>query len=204
MKWTLLKGIFFGGAAVLSTAGIAHAQQSAEESVAVGLDIQITPESLSISGLESVVLSSDGTDLNTSDVQTFCAFTPGRYINMVVSGSESDPSESASNFFARNSAQTGADEYLGYNVFIKDVFSGSDAGIGSSAVFGNFKNGQPETNIDTNPFNTDANCSDGENLSLRIQFDWLGTENEPTRAQLSDGELHSFSDTLTIRIEPFL
>lgn len=203
MKLSLVKGVYLGGAALLMSAALAQAQQADQQSLAVGIDVQTTQPALSLTGLQDVVLSSDGSTAIIQNVQTFCAFTPGQFINMIISGTETSSISGATVFAARDATQTGVAEYLTYEVSVNDAFSGSGAGLGSGAN-GVFQNAVAETNIDTNLFNTDATCSDGENLSLTIQINLQSGVNRVAIPVISDGQLHSYSDTLTILIEPFL
>lgn len=195
-------------------AGTANAQ-IAQENVDVAVDVQLAATPAAISGLENISFKfvdivADGPISATSEDQTFCVFTPTQFFNLTVSGASKGPDSDL--FYVQDTAQSGTDrEFLAYNILLFDVFNGGEKALGSNN--GNFLNNTPEIGIDSDEFNTDDICSDGENLMLRMFIPVssnstpgggvnAGQYNYNVLSQLVDGQLHSYTDTLTLIVEP--
>lgn len=178
------------------------AAQSTDETINVGMEVTIASEEPVISGLADVSLTWDKEPSPTavvSDVQTFCLFTPTQFFTMTATSFQSELGFTSFRMF-NDLAPDPDNAYLRYNVVFRDAFSGSNASLGS------FFSRTPVSDIDSNLFNTDATCSDGDNVSLEIsvvgndQVDSSNT-NEDILLELSDGVTRNFSDQLTIVID---
>ena len=203
MKAVQLKTLLVGAALTTMFGPIATAQ-SADQSMNIGATVQIDVAGASVSGLQDISVAYNGTGFTLlENTQTFCVFTPTQFFTMNVSGVNTGPT--SGNFYVNDAAQTDPDlQKLTYFIFIKDAFSGTDAPLGSDGT-GLFQNGVTQTGIDSNFFNTDDTCSDGENVSLRfaMPLDDAGF-NEGVVQKLVDGVKHDYTDTLTITITPSL
>lgn len=178
------------------------AAQSAEETINIGLEVTIAAEDPVISGLQDVSLTwtEDPTSsASVSDLQTFCIFTPFQFFTMTATSFHS--ADVGGKFGLLNDLAPDPDiAHLVYNIALRDAFSGTDATLGS------FVSGVAVNGIDSDLFNTDATCSDGENISLEISIigsDIVesGTTNSDILEQFVDGITRNFSDQLTILIE---
>jgi hypothetical protein len=198
----LNKFIALSTAAAIGLSATPAAAQSAEETITVSLDVTIDIPDPVISGLEDVSLS--WTEIPTSagsvsDLQTFCVFTPTQFFSMTATGANSN----GGSFVVEDSAQTDPDlQQIIYSVVMRDAFSGANTSLGG------FGNGLQVTGIDSDLFNTDATCSDGENVSLEISITGSsrpgGSPNTNTSIleQIADGLTHNYSDQLTLLVEP--
>lgn len=197
-------------------AGSAHAQ-IAQETLDFGVDVELASAPATISGLENMsmkfsTLSLTGAIAETSTAQTFCVFSPTRYFNMSVAGTAKGNKENT--FYIEDSTQAGTGlELLAYNVLLHDVFNGGEIPLGPNN--GVFFNGTPIMGIDSLPFNSDKTCTDGENLQLTLYVPVAentgpgggstdAEDNYAILSQLVDGQLHSYTDTLTLVVEPAL
>lgn len=182
--------------------------QSAEETVNVTAQVNLPPTgSAVVSGLQDVVIAVDeigpsGEDGAIQPQQSFCIFTPTQYFTLTLTGSNAPTSIGGGSYFTLTDASQ-ADPSLSdlvYFVSISDTFSGSRIPLYTGPL--GLEWGRPVPNIDSNHFNTDATCTDGENVTMYIT---LLTGDEPNKAVLQgleDGQSHTFTDTLTLLIEP--
>ena len=188
------------GMMILSTPANA---QSAEETVTVSLDVTIAIPDPVISGLEDVSLSwtaIPGTIHRVRTIQAFCIFTPTQFFSLTATGAATNGSI---NFVVEDSAQTDPDlDQLLYGISIRYSSSGSNVSLG------NFRSGVQVTGIDSDLFNTDATCSDGENVTLQVTIAGdshpAGSPdtNDSILVQIADGLTHNYTDQLTLLIEP--
>lgn len=204
MKHSVKKTIVtLGACAALFPLGAVHAQ-TAEGDLNVGVQVQIAQDGAEVSGLDDISINYDGTTgfgAVFEDNQLFCVFSPTRYFNMTIRGTHkgADP---AGYYVADSTKSNTPLEFLRYRFRVLDAFSGINAPIGSSPN-GSFTNNISETGIDSDLFNTDKTCTDGENLELKFSIVLDGDpENGPVVAELVDGQLHNYTDTVTIIVEP--
>lgn len=191
------------GAMALSLGASPIAAQSAEETINVGLELNVGLEDPVISGLEDISLSLTETPtvlLSVSDLQIFCVFTPTRLFTMTATSFQG--LSVGGRFRMFNDLAPEPDiSYVIYNVVFRDAFSGTDASLGT------FLSGTPVSGIDSSPFNLDPSCSDGENVSLEVSItggdsEGSGLTNAKVLEQFGNGVAHNFNDQLTILIEP--
>lgn len=204
MRNEITKICGMGSLAAFALASSTASAQSAEDSFAVGVDVEVASAGAVVSGLEDISISFDGTGGSGriySKDQLFCVFTPTQFFNMTIQGSAAGPI--ATQFYTEDKAQSDTSlKYLRYNFQVYDAFSGKNDPIGSSAL-GFFQNNVPETGIDSDNFNTDATCSDGPNLELKFSIVLTGdAENGPVVSQLVDGQSHSYADIVTVILDP--
>lgn len=186
------------------------AAQNAEETLNVALTVEIDIGQAVISGLDDVSFNvnelpdtsgSVSTGFNARNVQRFCFFTPTQFFSLTATGVTNN---SDNDFLLLDAAQADPNlNKLRYFVSISDIFSGSRTSIGS------FGNGTAVTGIDSDLFNTDETCSDGDNLELQISVapntgirDSTLRDNGEVVAAIADGEPHNFTDQLTLLVEP--
>ena len=127
----------------------------------------------------------------------FCLFTPTNFFSMTITGASTD---GAGGFLLTNADPNDPLTELEYDVGVFDIFSdpANPAPIGGGSFFAN---GVTESAINSSPFNTDATCTDGENLALIAQI-VFGPGSGQAIEQIADGQPHNFTDTLTILVEP--
>lgn len=200
---TLGKGVALAGAGLLAVA-VAHA---GEQTVNVSATVNIEAIDVVISGVEDLqidvteapqALGSGQTP--AAAVSTFCLFSPTQFFSMTISGSNPG---TGGDYVLVDAAQTDASlASLRYLVGVADVFSdpGNPAPLGGA---GTFQNGVAKTALDSNPFISDATCTDGENLALFVSVPY-DLENNPVLEAISDGLPHTYTDTLTIVVAPDL
>jgi hypothetical protein len=177
--------------------------QSAEETVNVGLTVNIDIGQAAISGLEDVSLNvttlpdppSTG---NTSDFQTFCLYTPTQFFSMTATGASNGAN---TEFHLVDPAQSDTSlSTIRYDISITAVLSGHG--------FGSISNGVARTGIDSALFNGDATCTGGENLELQIfvanNSEQAGKplDNGEILVAIADGQPHIYTDQLTLLVEP--
>ena len=196
-------------AAMVFLASSGHAAD--QSSINVGVDLQLSPPEAHVSGLQDVSYNLiDTWPIHViEDQQTFCVFSPSQFFSMEIRGSSKGP-DGAGGFWIRDDAQANPVlQYLSYDVLIHDIFSGSPKAIGSNAN-GAFFNGVAESGIDSNDFNQDETCTDGENLRLTFTMAFPetvlggGHSNREVVNNLLDGQQHSFTDVLTVIVAPDL
>ena len=186
------------------------AAQNAEETLNVALTVEIDIGQAVVSGLDDVSFDvnelpdtsgSVSTGFSARNVQRFCLFTPTQFFSLTATGVTNNTD---SHFLLVDAAQTDPNlDKLRYFVNIADIFSGPRTSIGS------FRNGAAVTRIDSNLFNTDATCSDGDNLELQISaapntgiLDSDLRDNGEVVAAIADGQPHNYTDQLTLLVEP--
>ena len=203
LPWkNLAVGIGVCGLAMVST--LANAQ-SAEETVNVGLTVNIDIGQAAISGLEDVSLNvttlpdppSTG---NVHDRQTFCLYTPTQFFSMTAAGASNGAN---TEFHLVDPAQSDASlNTIRYGISIIEVLSGTGISLGT------FGNGVAVTGIDSTLFNGDATCTGGENLELLIivpnNAEQAGKplDNGEILVAIADGQPHIYTDQLTLLVEP--
>lgn len=208
-------GAVSAAAVTALVAGTASAQ-IAQESFSFGVEVELANDPASITGLENMSMKFSQleglTVAEQSTKQSFCLFSPTRYFNMSVTGTAKGPT--ADTFYVENPAAAGTSaEYLGYVVAMYDIFNGGQDPLGTGS--GAFTNGVPVYGIDSMPFNNDKDCTDGENIQIVLAVPVesvsgpgggaaLAQANYDALVQIKDGQLHSYTDTLTIVVEPAL
>ncbi len=192
---TLAAGLI---AAAITSHGLAD-----EQNVNVTTIVNISVPDAIVSGIEDLEVQINEVpqtgDAPLGAVSEFCLFTPTNFFSMTITGANRNAS---GDFLLANTDPNDSLQNLNYDVAVLDTFSDPASPVPiSSNTF--FSNGVTETAIDSNPFNSDATCTDGENLTLFAQL-VIGPPTRLALEQIADGQPHTFTDTLTILVEPDL
>ncbi len=199
----ILKRAALAGAGLM-VAVVTHA---GEQTVNVSATVNIEAIDVVISGVEDLQI--DITEAPqafgsgqqpAAALSTFCLFSPTQFFSMTISGSNPG---TGSDYVLVDAAQTDASlASLRYFVGVADVFSdpGNAVPLGGA---GNFQNGVAKTGLDSDPFISDATCTDGENLALFVSVPY-DLENNPVLEAIADGQAHTYTDTLTVVVVPDL
>lgn len=178
--------------------------QDAEETINVGLNVQIDIPDAVISGLEDVTLNWTTIPEGNNFVQAsqpFCLFSPTPRFDLTLTGTH----QVASTFFhLRDAAQTDPDlDTITYAIQLEEIFNASTTFTDAPS------NGVPITVFNGGDFVTDATCTDGDNMQLTIIVLGESTvinpnapNNNDVLRDIADGELHSYTDQLTFILEP--
>lgn len=209
MKYTSRKQLAATAAIAMVCASTNTMAQSVsgEESLAVGVEVQVAAAGATVLGLEDIAIQYDGTrgaGAIYESSQLFCIYSPTRYIDMNVAGSQKG--DKSNQFYVVDSTPVSPTaQAMTYDLFFEEAVSGNNVPLGTGTK-GMVQNNVPTTGIDFGIYRTGQTCSDGENvkLTLKMIFDGGGTANPnaAVTAQLVDGQIHKFNDTVTITVTP--
>jgi hypothetical protein len=201
---TLGKGAALASAGLLAIA-VAHA---GEQTVNVSATVNIEAIDVVISGVEDLQINvteapqaiGSGQTPATA-VSTFCLFSPTQFFSMTISGS--NPGTGGDYVLVDALPERAALASLRYTVGVADIFSDPGNPVPLGGAGSSFQNGVARTGLDSDPFISDATCTDGENLALFVSVPY-DLENNLVLEAIADGLPHTFTDTLTIVVAPDL
>lgn len=206
MKATPLLSIAIAASAL--TLPVAYAAD--QTSINMAVEFQSAPAEAHVSGAQDMSILLDGLpgeSVVREAQQTLCVFSSTRFFSMEVRGAAKGP---GSGFWLEKLDEADPDlKYLSYDVRMHDVFNGGEVPLGGNPG-GAFENGVAQNSIDSDPFNSDETCTDGENIRLTFGLPLPltvlggGHSNRAVLSNFMDGFPAHFTDQLTIVVAPDL
>lgn len=174
--------------ALLAALALPAVAQSVSDDVQVTLEIQTPLPNASITGLDDITLAYDGTDISGDPQDEFCIFSPTQAFNLTLTGL----ADTATNFTLQSPAVT---SNINYEVIL---FSLNEDAIGVITP-------SAPTLVDLPNYIDDDGCTNVVSntlITIDFPFGGAGDIDTVTAAELNDGGLYTFSDTLTLTLEP--